>query len=175
MGNPAVLKYKQWLVQTNIFWRNFERLYIGRNLFYDRKTQIRLCIAIIGAPSNFAKITKKIIFGRIPLFEKIEKKLIFWWEIQKRSLYLFRQPQRKCKRRPTLQSLANPAVNWAQDATKLILFMEHGWDNLTILFTHCQWLFVLGAFARRTANVCMPGPAPLSRMLYPFVSLEIAE
>ena len=62
---------------------------------------------------NFAKIAKNIIFGRAQFltFQQIIKTTLFFDEKSKAGLgFEIGQPQRKRQCRPTLQSMANPAV-----------------------------------------------------------------
>ena len=65
----------------------------------------------------FAKIAKNIVFGCTISFIDFSKKLIkttpvFFDEKSKTGLgFDFGQPQQKWQRRPTLQSMANPAVD----------------------------------------------------------------
>ena len=70
----------------------------------------------------FAKIDKNSIFGHTSSFWDFSKKktsLVFYEKFKTDLGFEIRQPQRKYQRRPTLQSLANPAVQhlkfWTKD------------------------------------------------------------
>ena len=102
------------------------------NKLYAPILQNCLHIAIIGEQSNFLLKLPKTSFlavrAHFSTFGKNEKMTPnFFDERSKSGLgFEFGQPQRKCQRRPTLQSMANPAVC----STWFVVFLVDGQINL---------------------------------------------